>query len=161
MASAYAHIACCIDGSPAGAAALESALALWREAGGRLSLVHAGPYPLVIEEIDGETVFRREDLNASARDWLRRRARDIPGAEPVFVQGVRGPATCAWAEGAGADLIVVGAGSGRSPGLAPGGFVHHLLERAPCPVLVVRPRACACSGGCACAERAATAPAPR
>ena len=37
------------------------------------------------------------------------------------------------------DLIVVGAGSGHTPGLIPGEFVHHLLEHAPCSVLVVRP----------------------
>jgi nucleotide-binding universal stress UspA family protein len=44
-----------------------------------------------------------------------------------------------YARDAGVDLIVVGAGSGRTPGLMPGEFVHHLLEHAPCSVLVVRP----------------------
>jgi nucleotide-binding universal stress UspA family protein len=135
----YAHIGCCIDGSPSSATALGRAVELWRASGGRLSLVHVGPYPLARESIAGTTVFHREGLNASAREWLRRRAGDVPGADPVFLQGLRGPATCAWAEGAGVDLIVVGAGSGRTPGLVPGEFVHHLLEHAPCGVLVVRP----------------------
>lgn len=147
MASSYAHIGCCIDGSPCGAAALDSAVALWRASGGRLSLVHVGPYPLALEQTDGTTLSRREGLNASARDWLRRRASEIPGADPVFLQGVRGPATCAWAEGTDVDLIVVGAGSGRIPGLMPGEYVHHLLEHAPCSVLVVRPGRRACAGG--------------
>lgn len=137
---AFRHVACCIDASRSGGAALEEARGLSDAVGGRLSLVHAGPYTLTFEEVDGRRVPVREDLNAGARDWLRRRAGEIPGAEPVFLQGERGPAACAWAEEAGADLIVVGAGSGRLPGLVPGGFVHHLLEHAPCPVLVVRPR---------------------
>jgi len=137
---AFRHIACCIDASRAGTAALDEARRLTAAVAGRLSLVHAGPYTLTFEDVGGRQVPVREDLNASARDWLRRRAGEIPGAEPVFLQGERGPATCVWAEDAGADLIVVGAGSGRLPGLVPGGFVHHLLEHAPCPVLVVRPR---------------------
>jgi nucleotide-binding universal stress UspA family protein len=140
VAAGYAHIACCIDGSPCGGAALDSAVALWRASGGRLSLVHVGPYPLALGP-PGGAPFRREDLNADAREWLRRRAGEIPRAEPVFLQGVRGPATCAWAEGADVDLIVVGAGSGRMRGLMPGPFVHELLEHAPCSVLVVRPGA--------------------
>jgi nucleotide-binding universal stress UspA family protein len=114
-------------------------VALWRSSGGRLSLVHVGPYPLAPERTGGAPAFRREGLNAGAREWLRRRASEIPGAERVFLQGVRGPVTCEWADDAGVDLIVVGAGSGRTPGLVPGEFVHHLLEHAPCGVLVVRP----------------------
>ncbi len=114
-------------------------MALWRASGGRLSLVHVGPYPLAHETTRGATAFRRESLNARARAWLDRCAGETPGSHPVFLQGPRGPATCAWAEGAGVDLLVVGAGSGRTPGLAPGEFVHHLVEHAPCGVLVVRP----------------------
>ncbi len=138
MSPSYAHIGCCIDDSPAGARALEAAVGLWRASQGKLSLVHVGPFPLEVQTIDSVSVFRRTDLNAGARAWLRRRARDVPQAVPVFLQGVRGPAVCAWAEGAGADLLVVGSGSGRMAGIRPGGFVHHLVEHAPCPVLVVR-----------------------
>ena len=98
-----------------------------------------GPYPLTVERTGGAPALHREDLNAGAREWLRRCASEIPGAESVFLQGARGPVTCEWAEKAGADLIVVGTGSGRAPGLVPGEFVHHLLEHAPCGVLVVRP----------------------
>lgn len=140
MPGAFRHIACCIDASRAGGAALEEARWLAGAVDGRLSLVHVGPYTLAFEVVGGRRVPVREDLNAGAHDWLLRRAAEVPGAEPVFLQGERGPVTCAWAADAGADLIVVGAGSGRVPGLMPGGFVHHLLEYAPCPVLVVRPR---------------------
>lgn len=141
MSPSYAHIGCCIDDSPAGARALEAAVGIWRVSQGMLSLVHAGPFPLDVQTIDGVSVFRRTDLNAGARAWVRRRARDVPQAVPVPLQGARGPAVCAWAEGAGADLLVVGSGSGRTAGARPGGFVHHLVEHAPCPVLVVRPPA--------------------
>jgi nucleotide-binding universal stress UspA family protein len=98
-----------------------------------------GPYPVAHKRVDHGTAFHRDDLNAHARDWLNRRASEIPGTGAVFLHGVRGPATCAWAEGTDVDLIVVGAGSGRTPGLIPGEFVHHLLEHAPCSLLVVRP----------------------
>ena len=139
MASSYGHIGCCIDNSPCAAAALDRAVAIWRASGGCLSLVHVGPYPLALERVDRGTVFHRDDLNASAREWLSRRASEIPGARPVFLQGARGLATCAWAESADVDLIAVGAGSGHMLGLMPGGFVRHLLEHALCSVLVVRP----------------------
>jgi nucleotide-binding universal stress UspA family protein len=138
-ASGHPHVACCVSDSPSGRAALREALALRDEKGGRLSLLHAGPYPLAVQTIDGRTSYRREDLNAAAREWLRRRAAGIPGAEPVFLTGSLGPATCEWARRAGADLIVIGGGSGRMTGLRAGSAVHHLLERAPCSVLVVRP----------------------
>lgn len=133
----YAHVACCIDHSPAGAAALDTAVAMWRESEGRLSLVHAGPVPVEIRTIDAAGVFERTDRNAAARTWLRRRVRDVPGAEPVFLQGVRGPAVCAWAAGAAADILVVGTSCADEDD--PGDFVSHLVDRAPCPVLVVRP----------------------
>lgn len=137
MPPRYAHIGCCIDDSPAGAAALDTAVAMWREAEGRLSLVHVGPFPVEVQTIDAAGVFDRTDLNAAARTWLRRRARDAPGAEPVFLQGARGPAVCAWAEGATADLLVVG--TSRPDEAPPGGFVTYLADNAACPVLVVRP----------------------
>jgi hypothetical protein len=85
VSPAYAHIGCCIDDSAGGARALEAAIGLWRASQGRLSLVHVGPFPLEIETIDSVKVFRRTDLNAGARRWLRRRARDVPQAEPVFL----------------------------------------------------------------------------
>jgi nucleotide-binding universal stress UspA family protein len=133
------HVACCISDSPSGRAALAQAVAIRDARDGRLSLLHAGPYPLARDPAGDGTSFRREDLNADARDWLEARASEIPGAEPVLVTAPLGPAVCDWALAAGADLIVIGAGSGRMPGLLPGAPVHHLLLNAPCSVLVVRP----------------------
>lgn len=125
MPHPFGHIACCVDGSSSGAAALETSLALWGDAGGRLSLLHGGPG------------LRDQDPAVLADEWLRRRGGEMPGAEPVFLVGEQGAAVCDWAREAEPDLIVVGANSGRLPGLVAGGFVHDLLERAPCAVLVV------------------------
>ena len=107
--------------------------------GGQLSLVHVGPYPLLTEEIEGETVVRREDLNAAARAWITRRAAGVPGAEAVFLEGVAGPAVVEWAAQAGVDLLVTAAHQGRLEGLLLGSFANHLVNHAPCPVLIVRP----------------------
>lgn len=138
MSLPYAHIACCIDGSAAAEDALAQAVELWRAAGGRLSLVRAAPHPLLVEEVDGELVALPEDINAEARGWLHARAREVPGAEPVLVEGLAGPEVCRWADGAGVDLLVTGAGIGRLEGLLLGSFSRYVVGHASCPVLVVR-----------------------
>lgn len=139
MALPYRNIACCIDDTTAAEEALVHARSLVEVTGGRLSLVHVGPYPLLTEEVDGETVVRREDLNATARAWVTRRAAGVPGAEAVFLEGFAGPAVVEWAAQAGADVLVTAAHHGRLTGLLLGSFAHHLVSNAPCPVLVVRP----------------------
>lgn len=132
------HIACCIDDSPASEEALDMALALRDATGARLTLVHAGPYPLLVEDVEGRTVVRREDLNAASREWIARRGADVPGAETAFVEGLAAPAVCDWAGESGVDVLVTGAGHGRLQGLLLGSFSRHLVDHAPCPVLVVR-----------------------
>ncbi len=132
------HIACCIDDTPASEKALAHARELAEATGARLTLVHAGPFPLLVQEVDGREVVRREDLNAASRAWLERRARDVPGAVPAFVQGVAGPAVCDWAADADVDLLITGGCNGRVRGLLLGSFSRHVVENAPCPVLVVR-----------------------
>jgi nucleotide-binding universal stress UspA family protein len=138
------HIACCIDDSPASDDALGMALSIRDATGARLTLVHAGPYPLLVEEVEGRTVVRREDLNAASREWIARRGGEVPGVETAFVEGLAAPAVCDWAGEAGVDMLVTGAGHGRLQGLLLGSFSRHLVDHAPCPVLVVRrPRAAA------------------
>jgi nucleotide-binding universal stress UspA family protein len=132
------HIACCIDDSPASVDALAQARGLAAATGARLTLVHAGPFPLLVEEVDGVTVVRREDLNAASREWLERKGAEVPGAATAFVEGLAGPAVCEWAAAADVDLLVTGAGRGRLQGLLLGSFSRHLVNHAPCPVLVVR-----------------------
>lgn len=138
MAPPFPSIACCIDDSPASEEALERAVALRDATGADLTLVHAGPFPLLVDEVDGVEVVRREDLNAHARAWIERRGREVPGVRTAFLQGLAGPAICEWAADEGVDLLVTGAGHGRLEGLLLGSISRHVVDHAPCPVLVVR-----------------------
>ncbi len=83
-------------------------------------------------------MLRREDPDRGAREAVRATARGIPGAEPVLLRGPGGAAVCAWAEGAGVDLIVAGAGCPDPACTQSSGLVHHLAAHAPCAVLVAR-----------------------
>lgn len=125
MTHPFAHVACWVDGTAAGDAALATSVALWRDAGGRLTLLHATGA--------GET----RDAARLREDWLRGRGRGLPGAEPAFLRDAPGDAVCDWARDEAPDVIVIGAGAGRPPGRDVGGLVDELLERAPCAVLVV------------------------
>lgn len=138
MSVRYRHIACCMDESVASEEALTHAIDLAESGGARLSLVHVGPFPLLVEEVDGATVARREDLNDSAREWIETRATSVAGAQSVFLEGAAGPAICHWADEADVDLLVVGAHHGRVQSLLLGSVSGHLANHAPCPVLVVR-----------------------
>ena len=132
----FAHIGCVIEG-PGYAAALNSAVALWRSSGGRLSLARMAAVPEPDAPIDLSAALGRDDPNAAVRALVRDAARAVPGSEPVLIQGPPGPAACAWAEGTGVDLIVLGAAA--RAGDADDDLAEHLLAHAPCPVLVVRP----------------------
>ncbi len=138
MSIHYGHIACCMDPLTASEEALAHAIDLAAAAGAVLSLVHVGPFPLIVDEVDGATVARREDLNDAARRWIEERATAVPGAGAVFLEGSAGPAICDWAAEAGVDLLVVGAHHGRVQSLLLGSVSGHLVNHAPCPVLVVR-----------------------
>ena len=138
MSIHYREIACCMDESSASEHALAHALDLARLSGAGLSLVHVGPFPLAVEEVNGVTVARREDLNDYARRWIASRAREVPDARAVFLEGAAGPAICEWAAHSRVDLLVVGAHHGRAQSLLLGTVSGYLVNHAPCPVLVVR-----------------------
>ena len=138
MSIRYGHIACCMDESSASEHALAHALDLAHLTGATLSLVHVGPFPLAVEEVDGVIVARREDLNDHARRWIAARAREVPNARGVFLEGSAGPAICEWAARSEVDLLVTGAHHGRAQSLLLGRVSGHLVNHAPCPVLVVR-----------------------
>jgi nucleotide-binding universal stress UspA family protein len=134
----YRHIACCIDDSPAAEVALAQARALWSPAQTRLSLVHVAPRPLIFESANGSAVPSPEDINSTQRAWLDARARKIPGATPVLLEGLPGPEICGWATASGVDLLVAGARGAGWTAAVLGSVTRHLVDHAPCPVLVVR-----------------------
>jgi nucleotide-binding universal stress UspA family protein len=134
----YRHIGCCIDDSPAAELALEHARALWSPGQTRLSLVHVAPHPLVFESVDGAEVPSPRDMSSIERAWLGARAREIPGAVPVFLEGLPGPEICRWAEAEEVDLLVAATrGAGWTAAFL-GIVARHLVDHAPCPVLIVR-----------------------
>ncbi|MFN0280825.1 MAG: universal stress protein [Kineosporiaceae bacterium] len=135
----YRHIGCCIDDSPASASALTHARELWSPAAGRLSLVHVAPRPLIFDRVDGSPVPSPRDISSLEREWLRARAGELPGSEPVFLEGMPGREICRWAEEAAVDLLVAGRNHGGWGTRALGSVTRHLVDHAPCPVLVVNP----------------------
>jgi nucleotide-binding universal stress UspA family protein len=134
----YRHIACCIDDSPAAEVALTHARSLWSLGRARLSLVHVAPRPLIVESADGAVVPSPQDINSTQRAWLDARAREIPDSVPVLLEGLPGPEICRWAATGDVDLLVAGArGAGWTTAVL-GSVTRHLVDHAPCPVLVVR-----------------------
>lgn len=138
MSAAFRHIACCIDDSPSADAAVARALELWEAGDGRLSLVHVAPHALLVDYIDGTPVPSAADINVRQRDWLAARAATVPGATPVFLEGLPGPEICRWAAESDVDLLVAGAHGGGWPMAVLGSTTRRLVDHAPCSVLVVR-----------------------
>jgi nucleotide-binding universal stress UspA family protein len=134
----YRHIGCCIDDSPAAEVALAHARALWSPGQARLSLVHVAPRPLIFESADGSTVPSPEDINSTQRAWLDARAREIPGSVPVHLEGQAGAEICRWATTSDVDLLVAGARGAGWTTTVLGSVTRHVVDHAPCPVLVVR-----------------------
>lgn len=137
--SPYRRIGCCVDDTPASMVALDQARALWEPGGAALSLVHVAPLPLIVDTVDGAEVASPRDINAVQRAWLEALAHEVPGAQPVFLEGLAGPEICRWADEAGADLLVAARHHGGWEAAVLGSVTRHLVDHAPCPVLVVRP----------------------
>lgn len=130
-------VACCLDDDPAGLLSLTAARRLWGGSA-RLVLVHAGPRPLLVDTVDGVTVTRDEDLNAHERRWLAGVARREEVADTVFLEGLPGPAICAWAASAAPDVVVVGSHGRGSLGRAlMGSVARHVVGHCTRPVLLV------------------------
>ena len=139
MTAPYAHIACCVDDTPAAEVALVEARRLRALGPGRLTLVHAGPVPLMMNRGDEGWVVDPRDLSVTERTWVEDLARSVPGAEPVYLTGHPPAAVCAWAEEAGPDLLVAASSKGALKRVILGSFAAYIATHAPCPVLLVRP----------------------
>ena len=134
MTVPYAHIACCFDGSAASEAAVAEARRLLG-GDGRLSVVHVHHDPPIYGGM------YEPDLGAvreTARRWFTEKAGEWPGAEAVFLEGAATVELDAWLEEHQPDLVVTGVHPGAARRAVLGSVTNHLVQHAPCPVLIVR-----------------------
>lgn len=137
MADSYSHIACCLDGSPAGDAALAAAIRARSLGPGRLTLVHV--MEPGVEAYSGlATDAINEDVH-DARAWMERTVALAPGSEGVLLEGHPATVVGEWARDAGVDLLVAVRHRGRVEHLLLGSFAQHLAYNAPCAVMLVHP----------------------
>jgi nucleotide-binding universal stress UspA family protein len=139
VAAPFAHIACCVDDTPASQVALAEARRLRALGPGRLTLVHAGPIPVMMERSGEGWVPDPRDLSSVERAWLDGLLRGIPEAEGVFLTGHAPAAVCAWADEAKPDVLVAASSKGTLERVILGSFAAYIATHAPCPVLLVRP----------------------
>lgn len=143
----FGTIVCGVDRSAASRLALEYALSLARESGGRLVLVHA------LEDLSQEDPRFASHFNTA--ECLREIAPEVRAEYEALVPAsarqadrleVRVPPGKAYREilsaasETGADLIVLGAAGTSMPF---GTTAQHVLRQASCPVLVVPSRSAA------------------
>lgn len=137
----FLHVGCCVDGTPAADVAIAHARDLWAPGETTLSIVHVAPRPLIMETVDGAEVPSPRDINSTERAWLTALVAGVPGAEAVLLEGSPGPEICRWAAEAGVDLLVCARHHGALGSVVLGSVARHLVDHAPCPVLVVRQNA--------------------
>ncbi|MBM3664638.1 MAG: universal stress protein [Actinobacteria bacterium] len=139
MAGSYSHIACCLDGSPAGDAALAAAMRTRSLGDGALTLVHVmEPGITAYSGYSSEEIS--DDLH-DARAWMEQMVAMAPGAQGVLLEGHPATATVEWASDAGVDLLVAVRHRGAVEHLMLGSFAQHLAYNSPCTVMLVHPPA--------------------
>jgi nucleotide-binding universal stress UspA family protein len=149
----FKKILCPIDYSPSALKALEYALELGRQAGGRVTVLHALEYidpespepspfdPCREAALDGQR--RRQHLLDHARERLHRQLAADPRTwceieEVVTIDRVYND-ILQRAGALDADLVVMGAqGSSGIELMLYGSNTHHVVRAARCPVLTVR-----------------------
>ena len=137
----YRHIAVCVDRSAAANAALAEAQRLHDAApGGRLSIVHVAPWPLLYTDEGGAWAPDPADIASAARSWLDETVSGIPGAEGVLLDGYPPAVVCDWAGEHGVDLLVAASHRGLVERVLLGSFAGYLVRNAPCAVLLTRPK---------------------
>lgn len=136
----YQHIAVAIEDSPGSQRALDEASRIAALTGARLSVLHVTsismPPPYMGE--GGVFIPDPEVMQSAALEWLTEAVADVPGAEPVVLQGHPPDAVCLWAEEHDVDLVVAGAERGKIERLLLGSFALHLSRHATCDVLLAR-----------------------
>jgi nucleotide-binding universal stress UspA family protein len=137
VADAYAHIACCLDGSAAGDAALAAAIRMRALGDGTLTLVHV--MEAGVEAYSGYPTEAISDDAHAARTWLEQMVALAPGADGVLLEGHPSTTVTEWAREAGIDLLIAVRHRGKVEHLLLGSFAQHLAYNAPCEVMLVHP----------------------
>ena len=136
MHNGYRHIACCLDGSAVGDAALAAAIRMHSLGEGRLTLVHV--IEAGLEYAGYSTDVGVEDAQTS-RAWLESVMALAPGSDGVLLEGHAPTAVCDWAAAHDVDLLIGIRNRGRAERFLLGSFASHLAYNAPCAVLLVHP----------------------
>jgi len=138
------------DGSDHSQTALSWAMDEARQRDGQLRLVTAwnkAPmawYPAVLETAAGEIVAEEspEQIAGTIQAEALKSAADEGVTATGQVVHSESPASAIIDAAQNADLVVVGSrGHGGFPGLHLGSVTTQVINHAPCPVLVVRPKA--------------------
>lgn len=139
----FADIVCCIDDSDAANRALAHADALRALSGGRLTVLHVLPSPAFLTSLAaglGGAPVHDSDLEREAAEmWLQEQVHGRENAEAVLLEGQPAEAAVDWARESGCDVLVAARHSGRVERVLLGSFAKHLVDHAPCPVLLIPP----------------------
>lgn len=141
------HILVAIDGSDASDEAVDHAVSMAKGSGARLTVVTVADYSPIMKAVDlesdvlekiGRGVDEFEAILSSALERASEGGIQATGAVLKEQQGVAA-AIVRKAEQEGADLIVLGSrGSTGLKRVLIGSVAKDVVERAHCPVLVVR-----------------------
>lgn len=137
----FRTIVCGVDRSVASRRAVDHALSLAQQAGGRVLLVHAledfaEEEPRFAGHFDTDACWREvePEIRAAYAALVPEEVRQWCDVEVLTPRGKSYKQVLAVASGRGADLIVLGAAGWNAPF---GSTTSHVLHEATCPVLVV------------------------
>lgn len=141
----YKRILVPFDGSDTSRKALDSAIQLARESGGRLRIIHSldelryvSPYDYTVEVLE----TARSGANAALAEALRLASAADVAAETAMLEGLDlrlGEIVADDARAWHADLVVVGTHGRRGVGrVLLGSGAEQIIRLAPVPVLAVR-----------------------
>jgi nucleotide-binding universal stress UspA family protein len=141
----YKRILVPFDGSDTSREALESAIQLARESGGRLRIIHSldelrymTPYDYTVEVLE----TARSSANAALAQALELAKASGVAAESALLEGLDlrlGDVVADDARAWSADLVVVGTHGRRGVGrVLLGSGAEQIIRHAPVPVLAVR-----------------------
>jgi nucleotide-binding universal stress UspA family protein len=139
MSSPYDRIACCVDRDDAAGTVVAEALAIARDAPGRVTLVHVLAPPAAIVAGPFAYVPPPSETRDEAVAWLDGLAAAHPGVRTVILDGSPAREVCGWARRKGIGLLVASAHRTLVERTMVGGFASYLAYHAPCSVLLVHP----------------------